>query len=83
MYRYDYIKQVLILFLCVYTVVTCPPLTAPDNGMNDCGEEAEFFDVCTFACDEGYKLSGSDSRRCEDDGTWSGTETFCTKGKVV
>ena len=51
--------------------------------MNDCGEEAEFFDVCTFTCDEGYKLSGSDSRRCEDDGTWSGTETSCTKGKAV
>jgi len=35
-------------------------------------------DVCTFTCDEGYQLSGSENRTCGGDGTWDGTTSTCT-----
>ncbi|XP_065905188.1 P-selectin-like [Dysidea avara] len=64
-------------------VVTCPPLTAPDNGDIDCSlggdGEANPGDTCTFTCDDGYELGGSTSRTCGDDGSWSGTDTTCTR----
>ena len=34
-------------------------------------------DICTFTCDEGYQLGGSENRTCGDDGTWDGTTTTC------
>ena len=33
--------------------------------------------VCTFSCNIGYDLTGSTSRTCLPDHTWSGEETFC------
>ncbi|XP_065903900.1 P-selectin-like [Dysidea avara] len=64
-------------------VVTCPPLTAPDNGDIDCSlggdGEANPGDTCTFTCDDGYELGGSTSRTCGDEGSWSGTDTTCTR----
>ena len=70
----------------VPTVVTCPPLTAPDNGDIDCslGDDGEVNpgDTCTFTCDDGYELGGSTSRTCGDDGSWSGNDTTCTTGML-
>ena len=69
---------------CYSLVPTCPPLTAPDNGMINCSlggdGEANPGDTCTFTCDDGYELGGSTSRTCGDDGNWSGTDTTCTQG---
>ena len=69
----------------VCIVPTCPPLTAPDNGDIDCSlgddGEANPGDTCTFTCDDGYELGGSTSRTCGDDGSWSGTDTTCTRSK--
>ena len=31
-------------------------------------------------CNTGYELTGSDSRTCQSDGSWNGTETMCTRG---
>ena len=65
-------------------MVTCPPLTTPDNGDIDCSVggdgEANPGDTCTFTCDDGYELGGSTSRTCGDDGSWSGNDTTCTIG---
>ena len=33
--------------------------------------------VCTFSCNVGYDLTGSTSRTCLPDHTWSGEETSC------
>ena len=38
-------------------------------------------DTFTFTCDDGYELGGSTSRTCGDDGSWSGTDTTCTRGR--
>jgi len=59
--------------------VSCPSLTAPDNGMIQCS--GSFVDdICVFTCDDGFQLNGSGTRTCQDDGTWSGTEAVCTEG---
>ena len=31
----------------------------------------------TYQCDEGYSISGEDTRECEGDGRWSGTLPTC------
>ena len=54
----------------------CPVLTAPDNGMIDCSSQ----DECSFSCNNGFTISGSTVRMCQDDDTWSGTQPTCTRG---
>jgi len=41
-----------------------------------------YGDTCSFTCNTGYKLIGSDTRTCQSDGNWSGHETICT-GKTM
>lgn len=31
-----------------------------------------------FVCMDDYDLIGSNARRCQDNGTWSGTQPICT-----
>jgi len=59
--------------------VQCPVLTAPDNGMISCTGNG-VGDTCTYTCDDGFELSGSDTRTCQDDQTWSGTDATCSAG---
>ena len=61
------------------SVVQCPPLTAPDNGMISCTGN-EVGDTCTISCDDGYELGGSETRTCQGDGSWSGTDATCSAG---
>ena len=35
--------------------------------------------TCNFTCNTGYELTGSDSRTCQSDGTWSGAKATCSK----
>jgi len=37
-------------------------------------------DTCSFTCDTGYELSGSDTRTCLGDSSWSGDEAMCIRG---
>ena len=39
-----------------------------------------FEDTCSFSCDDGYELTGSENRTCQSDQTWSGTEPMCLQG---
>ena len=39
-------------------------------------------DTCSFTCNTGYELTGSDNRTCQSNGSWSGSETFCRQGTV-
>ena len=31
-------------------------------------------DTCSFTCNTGYELTGSDTRTCQSDGSWSGSD---------
>ena len=49
-------------------MVTCLP---GDDGI------PSFEDICNFTCNTGYELTGSDTRTCQSDGSWSGVVTSC------
>ena len=40
-------------------------------------------DTCSFTCNTGYELTGSDTRTCQSDGSWSGSDTLCKRGIVI
>ena len=61
-------------------VYTCPALTVPSNGIKfRCPENTTSYNgtVCQFSCNDGYIGSGSQARRCQHDGTWSGQDLTC------
>ena len=39
-------------------------------------------DTCSFTCNTGYELIGSDIRTCQSDGSWGGNNTICRRGEV-
>ena len=53
--------------------------------MNNCslGDDGipSYEDTCSFICDTGYELTGSDTRTCQSDGSWSGSDGVCRRGK--
>ena len=62
--------------------VSCTPLVGPDNGTITCTGSV-YEDTCSFTCDDGYELTGSDTRTCQSDGNWNGTEADCEQGSHV
>ena len=60
--------------------MTCPSLTTPANGMMNCSlgdGGANPGEACTFTCNTGYWLMGSDTRTCQSSGNWSGSDATC------
>ena len=39
-----------------------------------------YEDTCSFTCNTGYELIGSDTRTCQSDGTWSGSDSMSRRG---
>ena len=70
----------------MYFIVQCPGLTDPMNGMVACSlinnPISSYEDTCNFTCNTGYELTGSDTRTCQSGGSWSGTDTMCTRGRI-
>ena len=68
-------------------LVSCPPLDDPINGMINCSlgddEVPSYEDTCYFICNTGYELTGSDTRTCQSDGSWSGNSAMCSRGEYV
>ena len=44
-------------------------------------EVHSYEDTCSFTCNTGYELTGSDTRICQSNGSWSGNDTVCGRGK--
>ena len=40
-------------------------------------------DTCSFTCSTGYELTGSDTRTCQSNGNWSGSDDVCRRGKDI
>jgi len=70
---------------CISLDVRCDDLLMPPNGeitsctsnMIGVGYETE---SCTYACNTGYELTGSDTRTCQTSGSWTGTDDVCRRG---
>jgi len=46
-------------------------------------EVPSYEDTCNFTCNTGYELTGSDTRTCQSDSSWSGSITNCSRGKPM
>uniref|UniRef100_A0A8C4UR48 Uncharacterized protein n=1 Tax=Falco tinnunculus TaxID=100819 RepID=A0A8C4UR48_FALTI len=55
---------------------TCPQLAVPLNGRM-LGRSMRVGHDVHFVCDAGFRLVGSETRACQHDCTWSGTQPFC------
>ena len=59
-------------------------LTNMVNGAIDCslGDDGipSYGDTCSFTCETGFKLTGSDTRTCQSNGNWSGNTAICKEG---
>ena len=44
-------------------------------------EIPSYEDTCSLTCNTGYELTGSDTRTCQSNGSWSGTVTVCRRSK--
>jgi len=83
------VKKVLynVLLVCMFyksSVIRCPELNDIPNGDLRCLIKGihEYFvgDNCTYICNTGYELTGSDTRTCQSNGSWSGSDDVCRRG---
>ena len=64
-------------------------LTNPPNGMINCSLEDDgvysYEDTCSFTCNTSYELTGhgNDTRTCRSNGSWSGDDVMCRKGRQI
>ena len=69
----------------IQLAVACPSLTDLNNGVTTCslGDDGvlSYEDTCSFTCNTGYELTGSDTRTCQSDGSWSGSDDVCRRGE--
>ena len=50
-----------------------------DSGRVGVGYEE---DTCSFTCNTGYELTGSQTRMCQSNGGWSGSNATCRRGNL-
>jgi len=62
----------------VFTDIRCDILSMPSNGRISCSSgTVGVGDTCSFTCNTGYELTGSDTRTCQSNGSWSGSKSTC------
>ena len=68
-------------------LVSCPVINEILDGTVDCEFESNITpsvgDTCNFTCNTGYELTGSDTRTCQSDGSWSSTAIMCRRSTYV
>ena len=65
----------------------CQELSKFDNGNITCslGDDGmySYEDTCSVTCNSGFTLSGSDTRTCLSNGSWSDMDSACDRGKKI
>ena len=75
-------SDIIKCFLCYhFVVINCGDPGTPANGER-VGTEFTYGKTIIYDCDPGYQLSGSRTRTCQLDGSWSGSVASCT-GKSI
>jgi len=72
----------------LFTDIRCDNLSAPSSGeikLCSSGRVGVGYegDTCSFACNAGYELTGSNTRTCQSSGSWNGTEARCRRGTEI
>eukprot|EP00079_Xenopus_tropicalis_P034931 XP_017948702.1 PREDICTED: E-selectin [Xenopus tropicalis] len=60
--------------------VVCPSIPVPEHGSMKCEDDYEEFQYnsnCSFSCNEGFILAGSNSLQCTSSGSWSSDVPTC------
>ena len=67
------------LLLFDFAAIECYRYFDISNGYIVGGESSSYLlnSVIEFACDDGYKLYGSASMSCQEDGSWNGKTPTC------
>ena len=65
----------------------CTNLSIPANGrieLCSSGRAGVGFegDNCSYTCNTGYELTGSDTRTCQSNGSWSVSDVVCSEGEL-
>lgn len=63
-----------------FAVVQCSSLKAPPNVSMQCQHPLEMYSygsVCTFQCEEGFNLIGTNVTKCSPHGAWSHALPVC------
>ena len=70
--------------MCFLFMVSCPSLMDPSNGVINCslGDHGvpSYEDTCSYTCNTGYELTGSDTRNCQSNMNCSGSDVICSRG---
>ena len=67
----------MLIIECTLLLAQCP---APKNGNFQCpnGPATSLIgDTCTFSCNAGYELQGSNNGTCLANQSWSGGDPIC------
>jgi len=59
------------------SINTCP-LPSATNPLAVSAPDITYKSDATYVCDIGYSMTGSNTRTCQADGTWSGSEPTCS-----
>ena len=82
-YSYIYIGAILTIVVFFLVGVVCPDLENPENGVVSLSNETVFGSQATYTCNDGLVLSpGDDTRTCEANGQWSGTDPTCGRQPI-
>ena len=77
--------QQIIPVLYVFTAITCDASNwpTPSNGYSSCSglSKVKSGTICTVTCNRGYRISGSPSSRCDNDGGWYPNATSNCQGE--
>ena len=63
-------------------LMDCPPLELVAHGQVIVSGE-NYGSRATYTCDFGYRLIGTDKRKCLSDGSWSGSNPYCLLVKNI
>ena len=73
------------VYCCINLLTaSCSSLNDLNNGKITCSLGGDgvssYEDTCSFTCNTGYELTGSDTRTCQSNGSWSGSDDVCRRG---
>lgn len=72
-----YVTFVYCKLLFLFTVTNCNDPGVPINGTRLGNGLSYLSDPLFFDCDDGFTLIGSNVRRCQENGEFSGTQPVC------